>query len=70
MFIVTFKIDHYQNITFKGNISWSGMVAHTCNPSTPEAEARGSWIWGQPKVYSKTLSPKSGNKSSTYRYTQ
>jgi hypothetical protein len=25
-----------------------GALTHTYNPSTPEAEAEGSWVWGQP----------------------
>jgi hypothetical protein len=29
---------------------WLGMVVHTCNPSTGEAEAGGSWVWGQPEL--------------------
>jgi hypothetical protein len=31
------------------------MVVHTCNSSTQESEAGGSWIWDQPVLYSKTL---------------
>jgi hypothetical protein len=34
----------------------SKMVVHTCNPSTLEAEARGSWLQGQPELYSENLS--------------
>jgi hypothetical protein len=33
-----------------------GMVIHTFNPSTQKAMERRSWVWGQPGLYSKTLS--------------
>jgi hypothetical protein len=32
------------------------MVAHTCNPSTQEAEAGESQVQDQPRLHSKTLS--------------
>jgi hypothetical protein len=32
-----------------------GVVAHTCNYSTQEAEATGSQVWGQPWIHSETL---------------
>jgi hypothetical protein len=32
-----------------------GIVAHTSNPSTWEAEARGLWVWDQSGLHSKTL---------------
>jgi hypothetical protein len=31
-------------------------VVHACNPSTQEAKAGGSRVWGQPELYSETLS--------------
>jgi hypothetical protein len=34
------------------------MVMHTCNPSTQENKARGSQVWSQPGLHSKTLSQK------------
>jgi hypothetical protein len=34
------------------------MVGHTYNPSTWEAEAGGPRVWGQPGLYSETLSQK------------
>jgi hypothetical protein len=33
-------------------------VVHPCSFSTQEAEAGGSWVWGQPGLYSETLSKK------------
>jgi hypothetical protein len=49
-----------------------GMVAHTFNPSTQEAEAGGflssrpvwstKWVPGQPRIYRETLSQKQTNK--------
>jgi hypothetical protein len=35
-----------------------GIVVHVYNPSDCKAEARGSWIWGQHRICSKTLSQK------------
>jgi hypothetical protein len=35
-----------------------GVVAHTCNPSTQEAEAEGSHVQGQLEVHKETLSKK------------
>jgi hypothetical protein len=29
------------------------VVVHSCNPSTQEAKAEGSWVWGQPGLHSK-----------------
>jgi hypothetical protein len=37
-----------------------GMATHACDPSTQEAEARGSLVLNQPGIHSTTLS---GNKS-------
>jgi hypothetical protein len=34
---------------------FAGQVAHTCNPSTPEAEAGGSQVLGQPGLHQETL---------------
>jgi hypothetical protein len=34
---------------------WLGMVVHTCNPTTQEAEAGGSRVPGQPELYSETV---------------
>jgi 2-oxoglutarate dehydrogenase complex dehydrogenase (E1) component-like enzyme len=34
------------------------MAAHTCNPSTWEAEAGDLWAWAQLGLYSETLSQK------------
>jgi hypothetical protein len=34
----------------------SGMVVHTCNPSTQEAEAGGSGVGVQPGLHRETLS--------------
>jgi hypothetical protein len=33
-----------------------GMLVHLCNPSIREIEAGGSWVQGQPGLYSETLS--------------
>jgi DNA invertase Pin-like site-specific DNA recombinase len=38
------------------------MVVHIYNPSTSKAKAEGSWIQGQPGLYSKTLTQKKKNK--------
>jgi hypothetical protein len=35
-----------------------GMVAHTCGPSTWEAETKGMLVQGQPGLHSETLSQK------------
>jgi hypothetical protein len=32
------------------------MIIHLCNPSTQEAKAEWSWIWGQPGLHGQTLS--------------
>jgi hypothetical protein len=32
------------------------MAIHTCNPSTPEGEAGGLRVPGQPRLHTKTLS--------------
>jgi hypothetical protein len=34
------------------------MVITTCNPSTQEVEAEGSWVQGQSGLHSETLSQK------------
>jgi GH24 family phage-related lysozyme (muramidase) len=34
------------------------VVAHDCNRSTQEAEARGLWVLGQPRLHRETLSQK------------
>jgi hypothetical protein len=34
------------------------VVAHTCNPSTQEAEVEGLQVWGQPGLHSETLPQK------------
>ena len=31
--------------------SWVWMAKHSCNLSTQEAKAGGSWVWGQPKLH-------------------
>jgi hypothetical protein len=36
----------------------SGIVVHTCNPSTQKAKAGGLQVPGQPGLYGKTLSQK------------
>jgi hypothetical protein len=36
--------------------SWPGVVVHACNPSTQEAEAGRSWVWGQLGPHIKTWS--------------
>jgi hypothetical protein len=40
------------------NGSELGVGLHICNPSTWKAEAGGSWVPGQPRLHSKTLSQK------------
>jgi hypothetical protein len=34
------------------------VVTDTCNPSTQETETEGSWVPGQPRLHSKSLSQK------------
>jgi hypothetical protein len=46
--------------SFKGTKE-PDMVAHSCNPSTPEAKAGGLQVWGQLKLQSETL-PQNKNK--------
>jgi hypothetical protein len=41
---------------------WPGVVEHTCNPSTQEAEAEGLPVPGQPEPHSKTLSQSKNNQ--------
>jgi hypothetical protein len=43
---------------FKKNLSRPSMVAHNCNPRIQEAEARGSWVQGQPGLHREILSKK------------
>jgi hypothetical protein len=39
------------------------MVVYTCNPSTQEAEARGSHVGSQPGIHSKTSVSKQQNQN-------
>jgi hypothetical protein len=43
----------------------SPRMAHSCDPSTQEAEAGGSWVWGQPGVHGETLFPASATATAT-----
>jgi hypothetical protein len=60
------------NIFVKNHVLEPGVVAHTFNPNTWEAEAGGflssrpawstEWVPGQPGLYRETLSQKTKNK--------
>jgi hypothetical protein len=41
----------------KNYMKW-GMIVYTCNPTTQEAEAGGSWVQGQLGLHSETTSQK------------
>jgi hypothetical protein len=45
-----------------------GVVAHTCNLSTREAEAGGSQVQGQPRPYSETLTQKTNKQTKIYHH--
>jgi hypothetical protein len=52
--ILSILNQNYKSADLK-NVS---VVAHTCNPSTQEAEAGGSWVPGQSGLHNKTLCQK------------
>lgn len=41
------------NVIFFNYLFWSGVVVHTCNNNTQEAEARGSGVQSQHELHSK-----------------
>jgi hypothetical protein len=43
------------------------MVVHTCCPSSQEAEARGSLVWGQPGIHGETCLQKNKEKNKAHQ---
>jgi hypothetical protein len=56
---------HTEKNLFKYSVSKPDVMAHSCNPSTQEAEARGSQVGDQPGLHSETLSQKKKKRKNT-----
>jgi hypothetical protein len=50
MGLILEKFDLVSKIINRNSIWKPGVLAHACNPSTQEAEVRGSQILGQPRT--------------------
>jgi hypothetical protein len=81
--LLTFEYSKYEKVNLKQNASWQtftkisqnrpGVVMHTFNPNTQEAEAGGflssrpawstKWVPGQPGLYRETLSQKTNKQT-------